>query len=225
MSLAPATRRRLAFLAGFAVYFGLLWAGWNTVFVYPLKIFVVLLHEISHGAVAVATGGTIHRIVLDPYQGGACYCPGGDAFLTLSAGYLGSVAWGAALLEAGRAERIRSRWLVALLGGLVGALTLLYVRSGFGIVFGLAFAAALVGAARTLPVLWNRRILLVLGLTSCLYAILDIKSDILDRPHLTSDARMLSELTGVPTLFWGGLWITLAVGVSAWLFRRAWEDA
>lgn len=225
MSLRPATRRRLVFLAGFAFYFGLLWIGWNTVFVYPLKIFVVLLHEVSHGAMALATGGTIQRIVLDPYQGGACYCPGGDAFLTLSAGYLGSVAWGAALLEAGRARRVRSRGLVGLLGGLVGVLTLLYVRSLFGVVFGLAFAAVLVGAARLLPVLWNRRILLVLGLTSCLYAILDIKSDILDRPHLVSDARMLAELTGVPTVFWGVLWISLAVGVSAWLFRRAWEDA
>ena len=89
------TKRRLAFLAGFVFYFGALWALWDTAFVYPLKIFVVLLHEISHAAVAVATGGTIERIVLDPNQGGACYCPGGSAFLTLSAGYLGSLGWGA----------------------------------------------------------------------------------------------------------------------------------
>ena len=32
---------------------------WNTPVVAPLKIFVVLLHEISHGVAAVLTGGSI----------------------------------------------------------------------------------------------------------------------------------------------------------------------
>ncbi|HSM60554.1 MAG TPA: M50 family metallopeptidase, partial [Longimicrobiales bacterium] len=98
--------RKARFLAGFVVYFVALWLLWGTPVVYPLKIFVVLLHEASHAMVAVATGGTIQRIVLDPYQGGACYCPGGNALLTLSAGYLGSLAWGAALTEAARARRV-----------------------------------------------------------------------------------------------------------------------
>ncbi|HSA23861.1 MAG TPA: M50 family metallopeptidase, partial [Myxococcota bacterium] len=49
------------------------------------------------------------------------------------------------------------------------------------------------------------------GLTSCLYAVLDIKSDVLDRPEALSDAAMLSELTGLPTRFWGGIWIAIAV--------------
>ena len=61
--------------------------------------------------------------------------------------------------------------------------------------------------------------LLVLGLTSTLYAILDIKSDILVRPHLRSDAAMLAEMTGIPTVFWGFLWIAVALLVSAWLLR------
>ena len=50
------TKRRLAFIAGFVFYFGALWTAWDTALVYPLKIFVVLLHEISHAAVAVAPG-------------------------------------------------------------------------------------------------------------------------------------------------------------------------
>ena len=91
--MQDATRRRLMFLVGFALYFGTIWFLWDTPVLYPLKIFVVLLHEISHAMTAVATGGHIDRIALDPRQGGACYCPGGNAFLTLSAGYLGSLAW------------------------------------------------------------------------------------------------------------------------------------
>ena len=81
----PTTRRKTAFVAGFAVYFGILWGLWDTGLVYPLKVFVVLLHEVSHGLVAIMTGGTIDRITLSAQEGGACYCPGGSAFLTLSA--------------------------------------------------------------------------------------------------------------------------------------------
>ena len=71
----------------------------------------------------------------------------------------------------------------------------------------------------------NQGILLTLGLTSCLYAILDIKSDVLDRPELQSDAAMLGDLTGIDTVVWGGLWITVAVLASAWLFQWSYRRA
>ena len=220
-----ATRRKLTFLAGFAAYFAAVWFLWDTVVVYPLKIFVVMLHEISHGIAAVATGGTIERIVLDPAEGGACYCGGGNAFLTLSAGYLGSLFWGVVLLAATDAKRISNRFLTFAVGALVVLLTALYVRNGFGFAFGLAFGTVLMIAGRKLGAGVSRVILTALGLTSCLYAILDIKSDILDRPHLESDAAMLAELTGIPTMTWGVVWISIAIIVSALVFRRAFKAA
>ncbi len=202
------------------VFFVALWLLWDTAAVAPVKLFVVFLHEISHGIMAVATGGRIERIVIDANQGGACYCGGGSTFLTLSAGYLGSLAWGLAFLWLARFEA-QARWTMALVGVATGAVTLLYMRNLFGFAFGLGFAAALVLAARQLPALWNARILTALGLTSALYAILDIKSDVLDRPGLESDAHMLADLTGVPTVVWGVLWIGLAGGVVALVARRA----
>jgi hypothetical protein len=223
--MTATTHRKLRFLAGFAVYFGALWLLWNTPVVYPLKIFVVLLHEVSHGIAAVVTGGSIQSIVLDPYQGGATYTLGGNAFVTLSAGYLGSLAWGALMVEAARARRVRSDLVIGVIGGLVVVLTLLFVRSGFGIGFGILFGAALGVAARKLSRAANRTLLMTLGMTSSLYAILDIKSDVLDRPQLESDAFMLGRMTGVPTVVWGLIWIAIAVGVTALLFRRAYRDA
>ena len=219
------TKRKLTFLIGFAAYFSTMWYLWDTPAVYPLKVFVVLLHEISHAMIAVATGGTIERIVLDPNQGGACYCPGGNAFLTLSAGYLGSLAWGALLISAGQMTRINSRLVTGAVGLLVVGLTLAYVRSTFGFWFGLAFGSVLFLGALRLSAAVNQGILLTLGLTSCLYAILDIKSDVLDRPELRSDAAMLGELTGIHTVVWGGLWITVAVLASAWLFQWSYRRA
>jgi len=219
----PAARRRVRFLAGFSAYFAALWLLWETPLAYPLKVFVVFLHEISHGIVALATGGAIHRITLSPLLGGACHCPGGNAFLTLSAGYLGSLFWGGAILEAGRRAGRRADRVVHVVGGAMVVLTLLFVRGAFGLAFGILFGTALLLAARSMSNQANRTLLNVLGLTSCLYAVLDIKADILDRPLLESDAAMLGDLTGIPTLVWGVLWITIAVVVSIRLFLRAYR--
>jgi Peptidase M50B-like len=219
------THAKLRFLIGFALFFTVLWLLWDTPFVYPLKIFVVLLHEVSHGIAAVATGGSIQRITLDPMQGGACYCPGGNAFITLSAGYLGSLLWGGLLISAARARRIKPEWVNSVIGAMVVVLTLLYVRNGFGFAFGIAFGLAMLLVSRKMGIAINRTLLLTLGLTSALYAILDIKSDILDRPDVHSDAQMLSEITHVPTMVWGVLWISIALAFSAWLLHRAWRDA
>ncbi len=223
--MAKRSKAKLKFVAGFTLFFAALWFLWETPVVYPLKIFVVLLHEVSHAMVAVATGGSIDRITLDPRQGGACHCPGGNAFLTLSAGYLGSLVWGGLMLSAARTTRIKAEWVNGLIGALVIGLTLLFVRNGFGFVFGVIFGLAMITVSQKLGDAVNRPLLLTLGLTSALYAILDIKSDILDRPDVRSDAYMLAEITGVPTVVWGFLWIGAALAFSFWLLRRAYRDA
>jgi hypothetical protein len=214
------TKRQAAMIAGFVVYFAALWYLWYTPVVYPLKIFVVLLHEVSHAVALVLTGGQVESITLNPMQGGATYGRGGIPLVTLSAGYLGSLGFGALLVMGAQARRLSSRLLLGAVGGLVLALTLLYIRNGFGFAFGLLFGSALILGSRQLPLVWNRGILVVLGITSVLYAILDIKSDILDRPHLQSDAAMLAELTGIPTVVWGVAWIAVAIVAATLLFRR-----
>jgi len=217
--MSPLTKKRITFLAGFLLYFALLWAMWDTVFIYPVKVFVVLLHEVSHAMAAMATGGSVERIVLNANQGGAAYTIGGIPFVTLSAGYLGSLLWGVLFVMLGFSRRLRPRWLIAGLGLSVLLVTVSVVRSPFGLFFGLVFGGALLASAKYLPQRVNRIVLLGLGLTSALYAILDIKSDILARPELRSDAAMLAEMTGIPTIFWGFLWIAIALLVSGWLLR------
>jgi hypothetical protein len=217
--MSSKTKRRVLFLGGFLLYFGLLWTLWDTAIIYPLKVFVVFLHELSHAAAAVATGGTVEQILLDSHQGGATYTVGGNRFLTLSAGYLGSLLWGALFIVLAFSRWLKPRWIMAGVGASVLLLTLFLVRGVFGFGFGIVFSVALLAGAKYLSQGVNRGFLLGLGLTSALYAILDIKSDVLDRPHLQSDAAMLAEMTGIPTAAWGFLWIGLALLVCAWLLR------
>ncbi len=159
---------KLWFIVGFAAFFAPLWFFWDTSLVYPLKIFVVLLHEISHAIASVATGGGIEKITLDPRQGGACHCFGGNAFITLSAGYLGSLLWGGAMFSAARSDKVKTSWVNGFIGAMVVALTVFFVRGGFGMIFGIAFGLTMIFVSKQMGSAVNRGLLLTLGLTSAL---------------------------------------------------------
>ncbi|HPC83998.1 MAG TPA: M50 family metallopeptidase [Thermoanaerobaculaceae bacterium] len=198
---------------------------WSTPIVWPLKILVVFFHELSHGLAAMLTGGSILRIEVVAGQGGVCWTASGNRFIVLSAGYLGSLLWGSGVLLAATSTR-RDRAVAVGLGAVIVGATLLWVRPvvGFGFGFHLAAGVAFVALGWLLPDAASDLVLKVFGVTSCLYVIPDIWSDTIARSHLRSDARMLAELTHVPTVVWGSLWILASLAVCAsvmWLcFRR-----
>jgi hypothetical protein len=191
----------------------LLWLGWSTWFVFPLKILVVFFHELSHALAALLTGGAVLSIELVAQEGGLAVTAGGSRFLILSAGYLGSVVWGGLLLVLAARSRA-DRLAVAGLGLLLLGTALLWVRPvlSFGFAFSLVSGCALLAVAAWLSAGVNDFLLRAVGLTSLLYAVFDIQSDILARPYLReSDAARLAALTGIPTLVWGLVWMVLAL--------------
>ena len=58
-------------------------AFWSSFVVYPFRVFVVFLHEISHGIAAVLTGGRIVAVGLTFDEGGVCVTDGGSRFWIL----------------------------------------------------------------------------------------------------------------------------------------------
>ena len=188
---------------------------WNTLFVYPLKIFVVFMHEVSHGLAAIATGGRILEIQINPQQGGHALTQGGSRFWTLTAGYLGSLLWGGVILFLAARTRFDKAISILIGFGMV-AISIGFGESTFTYLFGIGFGVALIAIGFYLPEAVNDWVLRIIGVTSCLYAILDIKSDVLDRSNLRSDARMLSEVTGIATEVWGALWILIAIALTIW---------
>jgi len=193
-------------------------ALWNTFVVYPFPVFVVFLHEISHGIAALLTGGRILAIGLTFNEGGVCVTDGGDRFLILNAGYLGSLFWGVLLLLLG-ARRARARGLVSLVGAFTLVVTVLYVRTIFGIVYGLATGTALLYVASKLSPRVSEVLLAAIGVVSCLYAVWDVASDVLLRESAGSDASALALITPFPAVLWGLAWVAVSIAALALTLR------
>jgi hypothetical protein len=191
---------------------------WGTFVVYPFRLFVVFLHEISHGIAAVLTGGSIVWIGLTD-EGGVCVTRGGWRLLILNAGYLGSLLWGALFLLLG-ARRARSRSVIGAVAVFTLAVTLAWVRTWFGFFYGLGAGLGLLAVAARLKPAVSETLLAAIGATSVLYAIWDVATDVLVLHSGQSDASALARLTGVPAILWGAAWIAISAVVLVQVLRR-----
>jgi hypothetical protein len=191
---------------------------WGTPVVYPLKILVVFMHELSHGLAAVFTGGSIEAISLSAQEGGHAITRGGSRFIILSAGYVGSLVLGVGLLFVAlrtNADRV----VLGLFGLAMLLVTVLYIRDLFPLIFCTITGFSMLASARVLNLHINDFVLRVIGLTSVIYVPFDIFSDTIARSNLRSDAYMLAEEFGGPTMFWGGLWLILSLAVIGFCLR------
>ncbi|UWR80938.1 M50 family metallopeptidase [Phaeobacter inhibens] len=185
---------------------------WSTPAVLPLRILTVFLHETSHAIVTLATGGEVLNLTIDPYEGGSVTSWGGNRFLTLSAGYTGSLFIGAALFVIA----LRTDWdrrILALFGALTLFVAALYIRDLFALGFTLVTGAMMLATARYLSHAVNDMTLRIIGISSMIYAPLDIWDDTIARSYLRSDARMMAEDIGGTTIVWGGLWLAISLAV------------
>ncbi|MCX7565218.1 M50 family metallopeptidase [Sulfitobacter sp. F26169L] len=197
----------------------LVFALWQTPAVAPLKILIVFLHELSHALAAWLTGGSVEQISISAAQGGFAVTRGGNRFAILSAGYLGSLLIGAALLMLALRSQA-DRLVTGVLGGVMIVVTVLYVRDVFTALFCVAAGGGLLGISRFLGHGANDMVLRVIGLTSLIYVPYDIFDDTIARSALPSDARMLAAEFGGATLMWGGLWLLVAGAFLVWCMRH-----
>jgi hypothetical protein len=186
--------------------------AWDYPILYPLKLLVVFFHESSHAIATILTGGEVKELVIDQNQGGHVISLGGNQFIIISAGYIGSLFWGIVIYIAS----VKSHYdkvIMAILGVSILIITVVLSRSLFSWIFGLLTGGAMLLMARYLAEKYNDFALRTIGLTSMMYAPLDIYSDTISRSHLQSDAYLLAEYTGGTTLLWGSIWIIISVVV------------
>ncbi len=197
----------------------LVFALWQTPAVVPLKILIVFFHEVSHAIATIMTGGEVISLSISANQGGEVWSRGGNRFITLTAGYLGSLLIGVGLLIAATRSKA-DRAIMAACGVITLVIAGLYIRDLFALGFTIGTGAAMLLMARFLGHAANDLALRVMGLASMIYVPYDIFSDTIARSNLRSDARMLAEEFGGTTIMWGGMWLILSLIVIGWCLRR-----
>ncbi len=180
---------------------------------YPFQLFNTFVHELSHGLVAIATGGGFNRFVVRPDLSGTAWSVGGIQWIIVSSGYIGSALFGG-ILTILAAWGAPARRVLFWLGVALGLLCLLFVRNLFGIVTGFGLAAGLMLTGRRLGPLWADGLLLLLAVQAMLNSLdsmFDLVGFSLALGGPRTDAQIMQSATGIPAICWALLWTTISV--------------
>ena len=205
---------------------------------YPFRIFVTFIHEGGHAIAALLTGNSVASLSVSPNASGATYTTNGGLFSQVfvsSAGYLGSMAFGALLLVLIR-KTIAAR--LVLLGSAIFIFTLTMIYGLFkplfalqfwsGIPFtlfaGLSIAAALVLIAKFASARTATFFVSFLAVQCVLNALFDLKTVFFMNanfvgPSISNDAANMANATGIPGIFWTLTWIAIAFGMLWFVMR------
>ncbi len=201
------------------------------VLTYPFRLFVTFIHEGGHAIAALLTGNAVESLSIATNASGETYTTQGGLFsqmLVSSAGYIGSMIYGVALLVMIR-KAVAARIVLIASGVIVLLLTIIYgvykpmtsgaAMSGIPFTFfaGTLLSLGLVAIARFA----NSRIatffVSFLAVQCVLNALLDLKTVFFLStpfgPSVPSDAVNMANATGVPAMFWAATWITISVGI------------
>jgi hypothetical protein len=216
----------------------LLWfIPYAEVLTYPFRIFVTFIHEGGHALAALFTGNSVASLSVAMNASGETYTTQGglisQVFIS-SAGYLGSMAFGALLLVLIR-KAITARIVLLSCAVLIFALTMIYglfkpiftVNAWSGIPFTL-FAGTLISLGLVLIAKFASAkvatfFVSFLAVQCVLNALFDLKTVLFLSspfiPAVQTDAVNMAHATGVPAIFWAMIWIALALGIL-WFTMR-----
>ena len=204
---------------------------------YPFRIFVTFIHEGGHALAALLTGNSVASLSVAMNASGETYTTQGGIIsqvLISSAGYLGSMAFGALLLILIR-KAVAARMVLLGCALYVFALTMIFgfikplfwVNAWSGIPFtllaGLLISAGLVLIARFASARVASFFVSFLAVQCVLNALFDLKTlfslSSPFGPTVQTDALNMSNATGIPAIFWTVLWIAFALGIL-WFAMR-----
>lgn len=191
---------------------------WNSYVLFPVKLFVVLLHEVSHGIAAVLTGGSIKAIQISLKLGGYCITRGGNEFIIASSGYLGSLILGSTLFITSYDFKL-NKIVCTFFAGFFIIITASFISSDIGIIFTLLISAYLIISPRFFNRVVHIFLIRLIGILSAFYVFVDIKDDLLLNTTRVTDATSLEIATGVSSVYWGLIWITVT-GIAIFYLIR-----
>ncbi len=198
---------------------------------YPLTLLATYAHEMGHGLTALLTGAEFEQLVLHADGSGQATWRGNPTRLAEAAiaagGLLGPTVAGTSLLLLSRSTRY-ARLMLVVMAALMAVSVIGLVRNTFGVVFILAWVAALALAARVLTANRAALLLRVMAVTLCLswFTHLDYMFSahaVVNGVPFPSDSSLLAAALGFTYWFWGGVvaFLSLAMVVLSvrWLSR------
>ena len=237
MITRDARPQAMTLLAAAAISIILWFIPFAELLMYPFRIFVTFIHEGGHALAALLTGNSVHSLSVAMNASGETYTTQGGLVAQMfvaSAGYIGSMGFGALLLILIR-KAVAARVVLAGSAALIFALTLIYGLlkpiisweglSGipFTLVAGLSLSIGLALVAKFASARAATFFVSLLAVQCVLNALLDLKTVFFlsspFAPTVPTDALNLAVLTGVPALIWSLLWIAIAAGIL-WFAMR-----
>ena len=204
---------------------------------YPFRIFVTFIHEGGHAIAALLTGNSVQSLSVAMDGSGETYTSNGRLWAQIfvsSAGYLGSMTFGALLLVLIR-RSIAARVVLIGSAAIVLALTLIFGlfkpiitwNSLSGIPFtlfaGVLLSAGLVALAKYASPRVASFFVSFLAVQCVLNALLDLKTVFFlsspFAPSVQTDAMNMANATHIPAIFWTIIWIAIAFGIL-WFAMR-----
>jgi len=183
---------------------------WDSILFFPIKLLVVILHEISHGIIAIITGGKILALEINFNLGGKCITEDGNQFLIAFAGYPGSFLFGAALFFSTYKPKLKI-FILSIIAVIIFLFAVNTMNNTLLSFLSILIAFSIFAINKFIPEPIANFIFRVIGLISCVYVIYDIKEDVFNNNNYLSDASLISEITGLSSTFWGLLWIFISL--------------
>ncbi len=204
---------------------------------YPFRLFVTFIHEGGHAIAALLTGNSVGSLSVAINASGETYTTKGGLIsqtLVASAGYLGSMAYGALLLVLIR-KAIAARVVLVSSAVIIFTLTIIYgllspiftwgTLSGvpFTLLAGTLLSIGLVAVAKFAKPRIATFFVSFLAVQCVLNALLDLKTVFFlsspFAPTASTDAVNMANATGIPAMFWATLWIVVSLGILALAMR------
>lgn len=198
--------------------------------VYPLQLFATFIHEGGHVLATILTGNSVQSLTVSPDASGEVYSLGSGWFSQLlisSAGYVGTTAFGAALLAWMRFG-LSSRLALFISAGFVGVLTVVFgilaplwnllanVTVGsivFTVLSGVVLTAGIAAIARYANLKWTNFALAFLAVQCLLNAVFSLLNlfMIASFTNAHSDAANMAAATGIPAILWVFIWMGISI--------------
>ena len=228
----------MTLLAAAAISILLWFVPFAEVLTYPFRIFVTFIHEGGHAIAALITGDSIQSLSIAVNASGETYTTRGGIWsqvFVASAGYIGSMAYGALLLILIR-KAVAARLVLLGSAGFIFGLTLVYglfkpIVSGsdlsgvpFTFVAGTLLSVGLYAVAKFASPRVAGVFVSFLAVQCVLDALLDLKTVLFlsspFAPSVPTDALNMANATGIPALLWTVVWIAVAFAILGIAMRH-----